>query len=100
MITQDKIDRINELARKAKSEGLTDEEIVERDLLRREYIEAFKENLRAQLENIKFVDKESVEDNAIDNVIEDVIDDAIVEIDEEISEALEDIEKINPDKIC
>lgn len=47
---QRKIDRINELARKAKSpEGLTPEETAERDALRREYIEAYKRSLTAQL---------------------------------------------------
>lgn len=57
MITQEKIDRINELAHKAKTEeGLTEEEKLERALLREEYVAAFKENLRAQLENIEFVD--------------------------------------------
>ncbi|MBP9987883.1 MAG: DUF896 domain-containing protein, partial [Ruminococcus sp.] len=39
---QSRIDRINELARKAKSTGLTDEEIKERDILRKEYIEAYR----------------------------------------------------------
>ena len=49
---QKKIDRINELARKAKTpEGLTPEEITERDALRREYIDAFKASLTAQLDN-------------------------------------------------
>lgn len=49
---QKKIDRINELARKAKSPGgLTPEEIAERDVLRREYIEAYKRSLTAQLDN-------------------------------------------------
>ena len=49
---QAKIDRINELARKAKSpEGLTPEETAERDALRREYIEAYKRSLTAQLDN-------------------------------------------------
>ena len=56
MITQDMIDRINELARKAKAEGLTDEEIEERDILRKEYIAAFRQNLKAQLDMIKIVD--------------------------------------------
>jgi len=49
---QAKIDRINELARKAKTpEGLTAEEISERDVLRREYIDSYKRSLVAQLDN-------------------------------------------------
>ena len=49
---QKKIDRINELARKAKSpEGLTPEETAERDVLRREYIDSFKRSLVGQLDN-------------------------------------------------
>ena len=49
---QVKIDRINELARKAKTpEGLTAEETAERDVLRREYIDSFKRSLTAQLDN-------------------------------------------------
>ncbi|MBQ9974131.1 MAG: DUF896 domain-containing protein [Oscillospiraceae bacterium] len=50
-MTQDKIDRINALARKAKTEGLTPEETAERDALRREYIDSVTGNLRAQLNN-------------------------------------------------
>ena len=51
-MTQEKIDRINELARKAKTtEGLTTEELAERDVLRREYIDSFKRSLTAQLDN-------------------------------------------------
>ena len=53
---QKKIDRINELARKQKSEGLTDAEKAEQATLRREYIEAYKQNLIAQLENIYMVE--------------------------------------------
>ncbi|NOU96959.1 DUF896 domain-containing protein [Paenibacillus sp. LMG 31456] len=52
------IKRINELARKAKSVGLTDEEIEERNVLRKRYIEGFKNSLRNQLDNITLVDKE------------------------------------------
>jgi len=48
---QKKIDRINELARKAKTVGLTPEEIAERDALRREYIDSYKRSLVAQLDN-------------------------------------------------
>ncbi len=51
-----KIDRINELAGKAKSVGLTPDEIKERDRLRKEYLAAVRKNLRTQLENIEFKD--------------------------------------------
>jgi uncharacterized protein YnzC (UPF0291/DUF896 family) len=57
-VKQEKIDRINELARKAKSEGLTAEETEERRLLREEYLEAVRTNFRQTLESIKFVDKD------------------------------------------
>ena len=54
---QAKIDRINELARKAKSpQGLTEEERAERDALRLEYVAAYRENLVAQLENTYIVE--------------------------------------------
>ncbi len=46
------IARINELARKSKTEGLTDAELREQALLRKQYIEAFRRNLRGQLDNI------------------------------------------------
>lgn len=49
------IARINELAAKAKAEGLTAEEIVERDKLRRIYIDNVKANLTGQLENTYIV---------------------------------------------
>lgn len=53
-----KIQRINELARKAKSpEGLTEEECRERTLLRQEYIASVKMNLVGQLENTYIVDE-------------------------------------------
>jgi len=54
---QKKIDRINELARKAKTaEGLTADELRERDLLRREYIDSVVGNLRRELEHTYVVD--------------------------------------------
>ena len=48
-----KIERNNELARKKKAEGLTPEEAMEQAVLRREYIEAMKDNLRESLNRIK-----------------------------------------------
>ncbi len=53
---QKKIDRINELAKKQKSEGLTEAEKEEQFELRREYIEAYKRSLIEQLDNIRFVE--------------------------------------------
>ena len=48
---QKKIDRINELAKKAKQGPLSEEEKAEREILRREYIDSFKASLVGQLEN-------------------------------------------------
>ena len=49
------ITRINVLAKKAKNEGLTNEEVAERDKLRRIYIDSVKANLVGQLENTYIV---------------------------------------------
>ena len=49
---ESRIGRINELARKAKTEGLTDAEREEQALLRKEFIADFRRNLRSQLDNI------------------------------------------------
>ena len=53
-----RLDRINELARKAKTVGLTPEEIAERDVLRKEYVAAVLGNVRAQLDNTYVVDEQ------------------------------------------
>ena len=52
------IQRINELARKAKAEGLMPAEKEEQQKLRREYIAAVKMNLRTQLDNIDMQEKD------------------------------------------
>lgn len=62
MIGKEKIDRINELARKHKEEGLTEDELKEREQLRKEYIAKFRENFRGQLDQIKFVEDLSEEE--------------------------------------
>ena len=49
------IARINELAKKNKEEGLTEEELVERDKLRRIYIDSVTGNLKNHLENTSIV---------------------------------------------
>ncbi|MBD5105682.1 MAG: DUF896 domain-containing protein [Lachnospiraceae bacterium] len=51
-MNQEKINRINELYRKSKAEGLTEEEKKEQALLREEYIANVRANLRGQLNNI------------------------------------------------
>ena len=53
-----KIDRINELYRKSKAEGLTDAERKEQTILRQEYLELVRRNLRSQLNNIDIEEKD------------------------------------------
>ena len=55
-MTEEKIARINELAKKKKTQGLTDEENIEQAALRREYADEFLGNLRSQIEGIRIVD--------------------------------------------
>lgn len=54
-MTEEKIARINELARKKKSVGLTDKELKEQAELRAEYIASYKRSLVQQLENTYIV---------------------------------------------
>ena len=61
---EEKIARINELYRKSKAEGLTEEEKQEQALLRQEYIANVRKNLRAQLNNIDVVN----EDGSVENL--------------------------------
>jgi uncharacterized protein YnzC (UPF0291/DUF896 family) len=58
MVTDEMIARINALAKKSKAEGLTEEEAAEQQQLRRIYIDAFKQSMRQQLDNIQFVDED------------------------------------------
>ncbi len=62
---QKKIDRINELAKKQKSSGLTPEEKEEQAVLRKEYIEAYKRSLLSQLENMYFVEPDGTKTKVI-----------------------------------
>ena len=59
-----RIDRINELYRKSKAEGLTEEEKKEQDLLRKEFIADVKNNLTSQLNSIDIQN----EDGTIENL--------------------------------
>ena len=55
---QEQIERINELARKSKTTGLTPEEKEEQKKLRAEYIASVRMNLRTQLDNINIQEKD------------------------------------------
>lgn len=61
MVTDAEIKRINELAKKSREVGLTDEEKSEQHQLRRKYIDAVKLSLKANLDSIRYV--EDLEDN-------------------------------------
>ncbi len=63
-MTQEKIQRINELYRKSQAEGLSEAEKKEQDLLRKEYIANVKKNLRNQLNNIEMVN----DDGSVENL--------------------------------
>lgn len=63
-MTQEKIQRINELYRKSQAECLSEEEKKEQDLLRKEYIANVKKNLRNQLNNIDMVN----DDGSVENL--------------------------------
>jgi uncharacterized protein YnzC (UPF0291/DUF896 family) len=56
MLSEDKIKRLNELARKKKAGTLTPEEATEQQALRDEYMANFRKEFRSQLDSIKFVE--------------------------------------------
>ena len=56
MIDDKEIKRINELAKKAKAEGLEDHEKIEQQKLRKKYIAAVKKNVKSHLSKIKIID--------------------------------------------
>lgn len=60
MTQEERIVRINELAKKAKAEGLTAEEQAERDQLRADYLKDFRAGLRQQLDNTYVVGPDGV----------------------------------------
>ena len=59
-MTDEKIARINALAKKAKTEGLTDAEKKEQQALRAEYVTDFRKSLKAQLDNTYVVGTDGV----------------------------------------
>ena len=53
MLSKEKMDRLNYLAKKSKGEGLTKEEKVEQEALRQEYLTKFRKSFRQRLDNIE-----------------------------------------------
>ena len=62
-MNEEKIARINELARKSKAEGLTEAEKNEQTILRQEFIASFRRNIKAQLDNIDVVNPDGSVEN-------------------------------------
>ncbi|WP_414046506.1 DUF896 domain-containing protein [Macrococcus equi] len=58
MLEQEKMNRINELAQKKKTQGLTEEEGREQTLLRKEYLQTFRNSFQKTIENSKVIDPE------------------------------------------
>lgn len=56
-MTQERIDRLNQLARKNKAEGLDAAELAERAILREEYLASIRTSLGAHLDNVYYVDE-------------------------------------------
>ena len=62
-MNEEKIARINELSRKSKAEGLTEEEKKEQTMLRQEFIASFRRNIKAQLDNVDIVNPDGTIEN-------------------------------------
>ena len=69
-MNEEKIARINELSRKSKAEGLTEAEKQEQAILRQEFIASFRNNLKAQLDNIDVVNPDGSVENLGDKYAE------------------------------
>lgn len=61
MLSQEKIDRINELSRKSKTAGISIEEAKEQTKLRQEYLASFRSSMRDTIENVKVIDPEGTD---------------------------------------
>jgi UPF0291 protein EUBELI_00985 len=62
MVSKETVERINQLAAKNKAEGLTEDEVAEREVLRREYLKSIRNNVKGHLSKIKFVEDLSQEE--------------------------------------
>ena len=61
MLSKEKMARINELAKKSKAEGLTEDEKAEQKVLRDEYLSTFRKGFRQRLENLEVTYVEDLE---------------------------------------
>ncbi|MEG9296794.1 DUF896 domain-containing protein [Mangrovibacillus sp. Mu-81] len=61
MLSKKKMNRINELAKKSKASGLTDNEAKEQTKLRKEYLETFRQSMKGTIENTRVFDSEGNE---------------------------------------
>ena len=61
---QIKLDRINELAKKSRETNLLEDELLEQQLLRGEYIEAYRASLKNTLDNVVLVDENGIKTKA------------------------------------
>ncbi len=66
-----KIARINELYRKSKAEGLTEEEKAEQKKLREEYVKGFRASFISQMNNVTIVEKDGTETHLKDKGIKE-----------------------------
>ena len=62
MVSKETVERINQLAAKNKAEGLTEDEVAEREVLSREYLKSIRNNVKGHLSKIKFVEDLSQEE--------------------------------------
>lgn len=95
--------RINELAKKKKESGLTEEELQEQQELRQEYLEKFRNNLKQQLDNAVFMKEFYVnKDDVSENILESLkTNDAILKIEDqgEKYEIYYDVKKIDEQQL-
>ncbi|RXK19129.1 DUF896 domain-containing protein [Macrococcus sp. DPC7161] len=61
MLSEEKLARLNALAKKKKSEGLTEAEGKEQTLLRKEYLQSFRNSFKKTIENTKIIDPEGTD---------------------------------------
>ncbi len=102
-IDEKMIQRINELAKKKKNEGLTPKEQEEQTTLRKKYLEAFRVNMKSTLNNIDIVDKYEL--NIAKYIYEDILklkeEDGIkdIKVNKEIIEIYYDYKIIDKTKV-